>query len=321
MIPTFEQFLRLALRVIRDKQCIWRAKVCVAGADTYWQYISRTVCGAVEYKHRLSIRRFGALCAEFGQSIFPDFYFCSHSCLSACDSSINPLERTLASSRRSAFSIDERGERTMSPKVKAIALFAIISLMCVSFCPAQYYLACRGTDQVLINDNVLFQMKDETDYQIVGIRNYGDSYGGFLIRTGSGNAEYKGNRFRVLEGGQFGTVRVGLKDVKKGIMEHWQENKMGYRSKYSWYSADWSGSLIASQRLKQCYAAFQWYANGKPVGTRVQKIGTLEANRPTSLEFSIAVDRDQQDGTYSFHVWSGGYELKTVEFEESQDKW
>lgn len=208
---------------------------------------------------------------------------------------------------------------SLNPKAIAIVV-AVISLTTATFCDAQHYLACRGTDQVLINDNRLFQMEDGVNYQIVGIRNYEDSYGGFLIRTDIGSAEYKGNRFRVLEGGGYATVRVGLKDVKKGIMSHWRENKMGWRSQ-SWDSTDWSGRLIAAQRLKQCYAAFQWYVNGKAVGTAVKKIGTLEANRPVSVDLSIALETNQGDGKYSFHVWSGGYELKTVEFEESQDKW
>src|SRR6266536_4555631 len=111
-------------------------------------------------------------------------------------------------------------------------LFAVVPLSGFS----QHTLACRGTDQVLIGSSSLFQMQAGETYQITGISGNGN----LMFNTPFGGADYHGDRFRVLDGGvQYGNGEVTVNETKGGAMEHWEENKAGYRSKYSTWTADW----------------------------------------------------------------------------------
>jgi len=125
-----------------------------------------------------------------------------------------------------------------------------------------------------------------------------------MFNTPFGGVDYHGDRFRVLNGGQYGSAEVTVNEVKSTATEHWQENKEGWRTKYSTYTGDWKGHviLIGPQPLGQCYAAIQWYSNGKPVAAAAKVLGTLDPGRAVDVDFSIPVTEAQREGTYSFHV-------------------
>ena len=134
------------------------------------------------------------------------------------------------------------------------------------------------------------------------------------------NLEYDGNRFRVLEGGQYAAGEVTVNVVTSGVKEHWEENKMGYRSKYSSYTADWSGQVVntGDQWLTHCYGALQWYSNGQPVGTAAMVIGRLIPGQPVSVSLSVPIGEGQREGMHSLHVWSATGELRTAELQKPE---
>ncbi|MGH9551131.1 MAG: hypothetical protein ACRD3W_17240 [Terriglobales bacterium] len=177
-----------------------------------------------------------------------------------------------------------------------------------------HILACRGTDRLAVGSSTTFQMEEGVNYQVVGT----SMHGSFLIRTPAGDLEYNGNRFRVLDGGQYAAGEVTLMDVTSGVNEHWQENKMGYRSKYSSYTADWSGQVLTTgnQWLTHCYAALQWYSNGQPVGTAAMVIGRLIPGQPVSVSLSVPISDGQREGMPSLHIWSATAELKTTQLQK-----
>jgi hypothetical protein len=181
-----------------------------------------------------------------------------------------------------------------------------------------HILACRGNNRLAIGSSAIFQMEEGVTYQVVRT----SMRGSFVIRTPAGDLEYNSNRFRVLDGGQYAAGEVTLKDVTSGVREHWQENKMGYRSKYSSYTADWSGQVLTTgnQWLEDCYAALQWYSNGEPVGTAAMLIGRLIPGQPVSVSLSVPISDGQREGIYSFHVWSGTAEVKTTQL-ETRPEW
>lgn len=194
-----------------------------------------------------------------------------------------------------------------------LMLLCIVGMACPAF--AQHILACRGTGLVPIGgSSSLFQMQEGETYQVIGI----SVNVNLMFATPLGGADYNGDRFRVLDGGQYAATEVTLKNVTSKVTEHWEENKMGWRTKYSSYSADWTGELLATgvEPLVQCYAALEWYSDGQPVGTVAKIIGRLSPGRPVSIAFSVPISDSQRGGTYSFRVWSGAVELKTTEVQK-----
>ena len=178
-----------------------------------------------------------------------------------------------------------------------------------------HILACRGTDRLAIGSGAIFEMEEGVNYAVVG----SSIHGSFLIRTPAGDLEYNGNRFRVLDGGQY-AGEVMLKDVTSTVAEHWEENKMGYRSKYSSYTVDWSGQVLTTgnQWLEDCYAALQWYSNDELVGTAAMLIGRLIPGQPVSVSLSVPISDGQREGMPSLHVWSATAELKTTQLQKPE---
>lgn len=181
-----------------------------------------------------------------------------------------------------------------------------------------HILACRGTDRLAVGSSTIFQMEEGVTYQVVRT----SMPRSFVIRTPARDLEYNGDRFRVLDGGQYAAGEVTLKDVTSRINEHWQENKTGYRSKYSSYTADWSGQVLTTgnQWLEDYYAALQWYSNGEPIGTAAMLIGRLIPGQPVSVSLSVPISDGQREAIYSFHVWSGTAEVKTTQL-ETRPEW
>jgi len=154
-------------------------------------------------------------------------------------------------------------------------------------------------------------------YQITGV----SANGNLMFNTPFGGADYHGNRFRVLDGGvQYGNGEVTVNETTGGAKEHGEENRAGYRSKYSTWTADWKGKiiLVGVQPVGQCYAAFQWYSDGQPVAAAAKVLGTLDPGRAVDVSFSVPITEAQRRGTYSFHVWSGAYEFKTGKVQKQE---
>jgi len=176
---------------------------------------------------------------------------------------------------------------------------------------AQHVLVCRGTDQVLIASSAVFQMEEGQTYQIVGV----SANGNLMFNTPFGGADYHGDRLRVIDGGIYADAGVILQNVKGSAVEHWEENKAGWRTKYSKYTADWTGQVVLTgvQPLGQCYIAVQWSSEGQPVAAAAKVIGQLDPGRAVDVSFSIPITEAQNSGRFSCYVWSGGYELKANE--------
>jgi hypothetical protein len=158
-------------------------------------------------------------------------------------------------------------------------------------------------------------MQEGETYPVIGI----SVNGNLMFATPFGGADYHGDRFRVLNGGQYANVEVILKDVTSKVTEHWEENKTGWRTKYSRYSADWTGQLVLTgvQPVGQCYVALQWYSDGQPVSTVAKMIGTLDPGRAVTVALSTLIGEGERPrGAPSFHVWSGANELKTTQVEK-----
>jgi hypothetical protein len=188
---------------------------------------------------------------------------------------------------------------------------------CVGISPVafgQHVLVCRGTDRVPIGSSGGFQMQEGESYPIIGLSG---NVGALIFQTPLGGANYQGNRFRVVSGGQYAApdLEVSLRDVTSKVTEHWEENKAGYRSKYSTWTTDWTGYIVLGgvRPIGQCYAALQWYSDGQPVGASATVLGQLDPGRPVRVALSISIAEAVTQGTYSFHVFSGASELKTSE--------
>jgi len=179
-----------------------------------------------------------------------------------------------------------------TPRRVLLLIVSILGIASTTF--GQHILACRGTDQVLIGSSSLFQMHEGETYPVIGI----SVNGNFMFATPLGGADYHGDRFRVLNGGQYAGVEVTLREVTNKVTEHREENKMGYRSKYSTYAANWTGYLVVSgiQSVGQCYAALQWYSDGQPVGTVAKVIGTLDPGRAVNVVLSTPISESQRGG-------------------------
>ena len=114
-----------------------------------------------------------------------------------------------------------------------------------------------------------------------------------------------GDRFRVLNGGQYANVEVILKDLTSKVTEHWDENKTGWRTKY--------------MQEGEAYVALQWYSDGQPISTVAKMIGTLNPGRPRSVALSALIGEGERSrGAPSFQVWSGANELKTTQVEKPE---
>jgi hypothetical protein len=157
-------------------------------------------------------------------------------------------------------------------------------------------------------------MQEGETYPIIGLSG---NVGALIFQTPLGGANYQGNRFRVVSGGQYADpdLEVSLRDVTSKVNEHWEENKAGWRSKYSTWTTDWTGDVVLGgvRPIGQCYAALQWYSDGQPVGAAATALGQLDPGRPVRVALSISITEAVRHGTYSFHVFSGASELKTTE--------
>ena len=171
---------------------------------------------------------------------------------------------------------------------------------------AQTHLATRGTDQ-LVQGNTLFQMQSGVDYRVIGT----PQSAGYYIETSIGPVAFpNASRFRVLQGGAFAPdTAVTLKDV---------EAKTGFDPGYGegGWKATFTGQLISPQAMEHVYVAFQWYVDGEPVATNVQKVGSVKANDPFSLFFYLPLTLAQKNGTYSLHVYSGYLEIRQAEIKK-----
>lgn len=199
-------------------------------------------------------------------------------------------------------------------KLRRILLIILFVAGIASPALAQHILACRGTDQVLISSSSVFQMQEGETYGVIGVSPNGQ----LMFNTPFGGADYHGDRFRILDGGQYACGEVIVQTTKSTATEPWEENKTGWRTKYSTYTADWAGQVVLTgvQPMGQCYAAAQWYPNGQAVGATAKVLGTLDPGRAVDVVFSIPITEAQKEGTFSFHVWSGAYELKTSQTEK-----
>jgi len=206
--------------------------------------------------------------------------------------------------------------KSIMSKLHQILLMMVFVVAIAPQVFAQHILACRGTDQVLIGSSSVFQMQEGETYQVTGV----SANGNLMFNSPFGGADYHGNRFRVLNGGQYASTEVIMQNVKGTATEHWQENKAGWRTKYSTWTADWTGQFVLAgmHPVGQCYAAVEWYSDGQPVGAAAKILGTLDPGRAVDVSFSIPITEAQHGGTFSVHVWSGGYELKQVQVQKPE---
>jgi hypothetical protein len=162
---------------------------------------------------------------------------------------------------------------------------------------ASHILACRGTDQVLIGSSSVFHMKEAETYAITGISGNGN----LMFATPLGPADYHGDRFRVLDGGQYGNIEVNLQHV---------------RTTASGNRIEWTGQVVNTGALQvgQCYAALQSYVDGRPYNAAAKIIGTLDPGRAITVALSTLATSSRD--TYSFHLWSAAYELKQTTTQE-----
>jgi len=127
---------------------------------------------------------------------------------------------------------------------------------------AQHILACKGTDQVSIGSSYVFQMEEGKIYPIIGIA----ASGNFMFATPFGGADYHGDRLRVTDGGQYGSVDITLQNVRTT-------------------GSEWTGVLtnVGVLPVGQCYAAVQCYDHGRPTSASAQVIGTLNPGSPVTV--------------------------------------
>jgi hypothetical protein len=113
--------------------------------------------------------------------------------------------------------------------------------------------------------------------------------GNLMFATPLGGADYRGNRLRVTDGGQYGKADITLEKVRT--------------TGSAWTRVLTNAGVVS---VGQCHVAVQCYNRGQPSGASAQVIGTLNPGMPVTVNIQT-----QNCGTNpSFWLWSGDSEIK-----------